>query len=191
MEDAIDNVNVIVSPQNFSNQFSSKIYVRHQYPGAAKCPAFSEVNLDVAIYKFDDSIRQNLYTCDDDEDGISNFDLREFDNTIKNLFPGDQPVTIKHYTSQQDAEQDTNAIPFKSYSNYRNISSPFEQMIYTRSQNMLAPDCSVYIQQVLTLIVNPIPETENITAEICNDPISYPNTPSIGLFDLTATNLIF
>lgn len=61
--------------------------------------------------------------CDEDQDGITNIDLSEFDSLITN---GQPDFTVRYFANLEDAENDENALP----TIYTNTTSP--ETIYTR-----------------------------------------------------------
>jgi gliding motility-associated-like protein len=176
--DAINDVNALLNPSNFVNSDYSTIYVRHENILEGDCFAISTVRLRAALSRFDESIRQTLYSCETsvNDPGFAFFDISAYDVAVKNLFPKDQPIEISHFYTREDAENNVNPISPTEYTNLKNTVA-FQQFIYTRAFNSLAPECSLFVESYLTLEVNPVPVLNDFQADVCFNPdsgLSYP-----------------
>lgn len=118
-------------------------------------------------------------TCDDNGDGIAEFDLTSYNNII--VLSGVTGLEFEYYTSQADAENGVN--PITNPTNYTNTSNP--QIIYVKTYSMSngTPDCEKI--EKLTLAVEAFPATQDWTITACNN---LNNTAEI--IDLTNNQII-
>ena len=120
-------------------------------------------------------VANNLLECDDNNDGISEFDLTSTESAII----GTQDVTqfsISYHTSQSDADKGTNAIP--NPTTFTNTTNP--QTIYVRIDNNGNNDCFDTTSFSIEVFETP---TANMVNDIlqCDD-----NNDGISDFDLTS-----
>ena len=144
------------------------------------CFALTELDLVVNPIPSITSI-PTLDICDDNYDGIINIDLDNLnqvilDNCTNCLNPNvGLNYTITYHLSQQDADDDINALPI----NYQNISSPFTQELYVRLENDLTECYATTIQEI---IVNTPGVIEVADYELCD----YTNPGDLQeIFDIT------
>ncbi|WP_196888305.1 T9SS type B sorting domain-containing protein [Aureivirga sp. CE67] len=105
----------------------------------------------------------DLEVCDDDTDGFASFDLtNHIDNVLGNFNPGE--YTIKLYTNQNDAQNETNEITNNPFTNQTANS----QTIFTSITNN---DTNCTISSVtFDIIVNPLPVIISVPdLELCDD----------------------
>jgi gliding motility-associated-like protein len=115
--------------------------------GSSACPAFDEIKIEYApeiILK-----NTSLIQCDDDNDGITVFDLTKADAIVKNNNPNIS--TLEYYESQIDAQGKIN--PIINPTTYKNI-VPVSQTVFARVVNTLG--CVNYAQIQLVVSNNSI-----------------------------------
>ncbi|WP_196892474.1 T9SS type B sorting domain-containing protein [Aureivirga marina] len=126
----------------------------------------------------------DMFECDDDYDGISNFDLKSHIDTYLNINYPNGEYTIDLYTSQNDAENTTNPIDLN---NLFTNSTTTNQTIFT---NILDTNTGCSSTDVtFSVIVQEIPTIPTISnLELCDDD----NDGFMNLFDVhsvTTTDL--
>jgi gliding motility-associated-like protein len=99
-----------------------------------------------------------LYQCDDDNDGITVFDLTKMDNIIKNNDP--KLSDVVYYTSKANAEAEIN--PIKNPASFKNTTT--NQILYARVSNEFG--CANYAELNLVVANNSISIQNPI--EICD-----------------------
>lgn len=160
-EDAILGNNALMSPYINTNS-NETIYARIEN-SISRCFVTSEFNLNVR------SINANppsdLEVCDNDNDGNISNGIAEFDleSTIPEILNGQNPdnFTVTFHTNETDAENDSNSIP----NNFENT-TPDLQEVFVRIEE-IANDCIGVFP--LNLIVNPIPEANDVTLIQCDE----------------------
>lgn len=186
LANAQSGTNMISAVSAYSNktQFrDTEIYARTNNGG---CFNISQVTLNVAYTKIPASFSREFSTCDDDisgtkTDGISTFDFSSVTAEIENLFP-DQLHFITYYTSQSDADAETNAI--SNIASFRNTGSPNLQNIYVRVENELNSDCfSTGNFIILKVITSPSPTVVS--------PVIYCKDETASALTATGTNLLW
>lgn len=124
--DADTNINAITSPfENTSNP--QTIYARIENNKLVDCFDTTTFVIQVFDSPIANSITDQLI-CDDDNDGVWDFDLASFDATVLDTQDPAQ-FTVSYHISQADADGNLNAL----ISPYQNISSP--QTIFIRIEN--------------------------------------------------------
>ncbi|ALM20203.1 secreted protein containing PKD domain protein [Nonlabens sp. MIC269] len=159
-QNAIDNVNELSSPYTV-NASSETIYVRIYNRNNTEC--FDTTSFDVNIFQ-QPVIQavQDIEVCDDDFDGIQQFDL----TSINSLILGNQSSTdfeITFHTSQGDADLGSNPIS----SPYTN-NTPFLETVYVRLENRNNSTCAD-TSQSFNLIVQDKPEAIDFDAFQCDE----------------------
>jgi gliding motility-associated-like protein len=178
--DAENNTNPISNPNAYTNTnpTSETIWVR--VTSSFGCVTITSIDLHVSTTQVPAGFLRTFNACDDyldsngndnanndDRDGITAFDFSSVTTDILNLFPPNQQLSISYYQSEIDAQTQQN--PITNPDNYRNSSSPNNQQIYVRIDDLVTNVCSsigVYIQ----LNVDPVPEINAATnIELCDD----------------------
>ena len=123
-----------------------------------------------------------LQQCDDDTDGIANFNLQEAESLITNDMP--TPVFTYHLT-QADADTNTNAI-----GNLSSFSNATTNRVYVRVENQQG--CYSVAEVNLQVSATEIPSNFMVTFNECDtDLIDGDDTNGITTFDFSsATNSI-
>jgi gliding motility-associated-like protein len=189
LNDAEDNINAIINNSDYNNQipFLDSIWARVENNNG--CYDISQVDLIVSVSQIPETFHRNFYECDDDTDGIAVFNFSSVEDDIMALFPANQPINIKYYTSLTDALIELNAI--ENISSHENTNAPITQDIYVRIENELNDTClglGVYV--TLTVFQQPQFILEE-HAIICMD--DSPNltvsiTNPLNTYDYTWTN---
>lgn len=158
--DADLNRNAIITPYlaSVSQQtLIARIYNRN----SASC--YETLAFDLKV--FDQPISNlvnDLEVCDDDFDGVINFDLSNQTNTIL----GSQNASdfnISYHSSQNDADNNSGSLAL-SYPN----TTPFNETVFIRIENALEPNCFDTTQS-FDLIVNPKPVANDFSAFQCDE----------------------
>lgn len=103
---ANSGTNPITNPSNFENTFASQQVYASVISQTTSCKAVAEVILDISTNTL---TLQDINVCDDDlVDGFSTFNLNDITVQIQSQVP--ENVTIKFYTTSQDAFNETNSI---------------------------------------------------------------------------------
>ncbi len=154
--DAQNGTNVISTPSSYVNTSNPQIiYVRVE-DMTTNCLEFREFTLEVDLAPTNNT-PNDFELCDDDNDGIMEFDLSTMDSQIKTI-PTD---VVTYYLSQAEAETKTNPLPL----NYTPSVTP--TTVYARVDN--DTDCFNYEEIVFNLIVNPLPNANNgIVYSVCS-----------------------
>lgn len=139
LSDAEDNINTITNNTDYNNQIPYTDIVWARIENHNGCYDISQVNLLVSVSQIPDTFHRNFYECDDNTDDIAVFDFSSVENDIIALFPANQPINIKYYTTLTDALIELNAI--EDISNHENTNSPITQDIYVRIENELNNTC--------------------------------------------------
>ncbi len=123
-----------------------------------------------------------LQQCDDDTDGITNFNLQEAESLITNDLP--TPVFTYHLT-QSDADANTNALD-----NLSSFSNATANRVYVRVENQQG--CYSVAEVNLQVSATEIPSNFMVTFNECDtDLIDGDDTNGITTFDFSsATNSI-
>nr|WP_262902589.1 choice-of-anchor L domain-containing protein [Winogradskyella sp. SM1960] len=172
--DADNASNPIVSPYvNTSN--AQTIFVRAEND-VTSCYNTVTVTLRVNPVPSPESDPTPIEVCDDDNDGLAEFDLTQ--RTIE-IINGEPDVTISYHETQTDAENNDNPITGL----YTNIVAN-NQMIYVRSEHNLT-GCYSLTTNTLELIVLPSPE---VPTSIAPYAVCDTDTNGITQFDLTTKN---
>ncbi|WP_052143793.1 T9SS type B sorting domain-containing protein [Wocania ichthyoenteri] len=139
LADAEQNNNVITNPKTYSNQTSSSDTVWVRVENINGCFRTSQVNLTVTTTQIPSTFIREFYACDDDTDGVSNFDFSSVHSEIEAMFPIGQELIIAYYRNEADALAEENKID--DITNYRNIAYPNTQQIYVRVDSKVDNDC--------------------------------------------------
>lgn len=137
--DAENDNNPITNPITYSNQTPSSDIVWARVENDNKCFRTSQVNLTVTTTQIPNTYIREFYVCDDDTDGVSNFDFSSVHSEIEAMFPIGQQLIINYYRNEADALAEENKID--DISNYSNIGYSNLQQIYVRVDSELDNDC--------------------------------------------------
>jgi PKD repeat protein len=158
--DADMNRNAITTPY-LASVPQQTLIARIYNSNSASC--FETLAFDLKV--FDQPISNlvnDLEVCDDDFDGVINFDLSNQTNTIL----GSQNATdfnISYHSSQNDADNSSGALAL-SYTN----TTAFNETVFIRIENALEPSCADTTQS-FNLIVNPKPVANDFSAFQCDE----------------------
>ncbi|WP_196890265.1 T9SS type B sorting domain-containing protein [Aureivirga sp. CE67] len=184
--DAILGENAILNTTNFQNPevSNSKIWARIE--NEFGCFRTSEIDLIVSTSQIPVDYHHTIYQCDNAEDGNANNGIVTFDFSfvhaeIETMFPAGQELIISYYENQSDALAEQNAIT--NTSSYTNTSSPNQQEIYIRVENLLNNDC-IGLGHHITLVVENIPEIYDLEIPVLCDE----NGDSLVEFDTSLFN---
>lgn len=157
LEDAQDNINPV--SLNYTNSNNPQtIYVRIQ--NQTYCSIITSFGINI-IPSPEVSDSEPLEVCDDNYDGISQFNLE--DSVFDILDVRQDDIIIDYYESMADLESEVNQIP--NPNNYTNLTNP--QTVFIRVTNTVT---LCYQAIPLDLIVNLPPVTNVITTiEICDN----------------------
>lgn len=160
-----------INPSAFSG---SSVYARVE--NIYGCPRVAEVELLVGASNIPLSFHLNYFECDtetddnDDTNGVTNFDISDAEQQIKDLFSNNVHVTF--YTSLEDAQAEMHAIP--DISNHRNTTSATTQNIYVRVDSDIVNACEG-LGHHITLNVKNLPQTQVIqNYELCSNDTTAP-----------------
>ncbi|MCL6293898.1 T9SS type B sorting domain-containing protein [Jejuia spongiicola] len=137
--DAENNNNPITNPTIYSNQTPSSDSVWARVENNNGCFRTSQVNLTVTTTQIPNTFIREFYVCDDDSDGISNFDFSSVHSEIEAMFPMGQQLIVAYYRNEADALAEEN--PITDILNYNNIGYPNTQQIYVRVDSKVDNDC--------------------------------------------------
>ncbi len=149
-------INNVIS---FSNATNNQVFVRVE--NQVGCFRVAQVNLEVSTTDIPDNFMLEFRECDNDADGddtngIVTFDFSSATNTIRNLFPANQNLTVTYYENISDALAEQNAV---DAANFRNVNSPITQQIAVRVDSQNNNDC-LGLGFHISLVVDPLPEFE-------------------------------
>lgn len=151
--DAIANTNALDTNYTYQTDFDT-LFVRTEY-STTHCSTYYKFNLNVnplpTAYQPSD-----LVTCDDDFDGIMDFDLEQQTTTVL----GGQNAssfTVTYYASELQANENNSALdsPYMAYDN---------EIIYARVENN---STGCYSITSFSTIVNPLPVIDLDNQVIC------------------------
>lgn len=172
----------VLEPFQISSVGSQKVYVRATNT-TTDCYTTGEIEL-ISVPTPEIGSLEDLYECDDDDDGFAVFDLTE--NTA-NILGSQNPadLNISYHISKRGAELGEDAIVVPSM--YTNIVN--NQIIYVRLENDDTKCIDVFdatSDNTFRLIVEPLPViAEPTPLQLCDD--DYNNDPlSQTIFDLTS-----
>lgn len=165
--DAFTDDNSINNTTTYTNRTVSSDIIWARVENNNGCFRTSQVNLGVTTTQIPNIFTSEFYTCDDDNDGVSQFDFSSVHSEIEAMFPIGQQLVINYYRNETDALVEENKID--DITNYRNIGYPVSQQIYVRIDSELDNDC-LGLGAHINLFVEPIPITNPVTIERrCDD----------------------
>jgi gliding motility-associated-like protein len=181
--EAQSNTNPITNPTSYTNEMVTNDIVFVRVQNSNGCFQVAQLNLIVSTTLIPASFQYVITSCDDAAsgsitDGISNnFDFTDATAAITALYPAGQSLTIKYYTSLNDAVTEVNAIT--NTTNYSNVGYPDTQSIFVRVDNQLDNDC-LGLGQHITLNVERIPVVQPLVINSCDD-----DQDGVNQFDTT------
>ncbi len=157
--DAEAGVGLITDLTNFSNSVATQVFVRVK--NEHDCISVAELNLRVSTTAIPQDFRVEFSECDtdadgDDTNGITTFNFSSATQTILNLFPANQILSVTYYETIADALAEQNAL---DATNFRNSNSPYNQELVVRVDSQSNNAC-VGLGFHISLTVNPLPEFE-------------------------------
>ncbi len=173
IDDAATGDNLL--PLNYNGEHGQTIYVRVENNNTG-CFNITQFNLIVNEFP---NAPETLVVCDDDYDGLNNFDLTQ---VAPGLFDTPNPnIVISYFTSVADLEADFNAISTPAA--FENSSNP--QTVYVKTFNTVA-NCFNYVS--LELEVNLPPAINNIDVfDVCVNPENQANLEDFNSLLLAET----
>ncbi len=173
-----DNDTNAIGPSYTNTVSPQTIFFRIENTNYPECYSSGSFQLEV-ITGVVAHAPMTMETCDDDNDGISSFDLTINNNEIL----GGQSSTsfgVSYYSTQLDADTGTNALNIATgYTN--NI--PYAETIYARVENIGNPDC--YNTTSFELMVHDSPIQQSVSDwQVCDS-----NNDGIYDFDLSEMNV--
>jgi gliding motility-associated-like protein len=165
LDNAQNNINPIQNPQSYTNTTSPQTLGVIVETKRGNCQTIMELSLDIANYDFND---YGLYSfCDDNQNGIRNFDLFAIIQDTQSLSVSDFYRTLDDALIEND--------PIGNPENYQN-SNPYLEEVFFRIET--GDDCRDI--GVITLETIEIPETEDETLYYCVEQFPNPITISAG-----------
>ena len=163
--DADANTNIITNLTSFSNATANQVFVRVE--NQLGCFKVAEVNLQVSTTAIPANFMLPFNECDtdaidnNDTNGITTFNFSDATNSILNLFPANQNLTVTYYETIAEALAEQNAI---NSANFRNENSPFTQQIVVRVDSDNNNAC-LGLGFHITLTVDPLPEFDIVSPQ--------------------------
>lgn len=171
--DAQIDINAIPNPANYNNITSPQTIYARITDTASGCFETTEFDI-VVLGTLNIGAPNNLFTCDDNNDGFAQFDLTQNDIDIQN---GELNTVITYHPTENDANFGTNSLP----SLYTNTVAYAQETIWARLENTVTGCFNVVaftIDVFDTPIVNLIPDQI-----ICDD-----NNDGFWDFDFSVLN---
>ena len=133
-EDADTNTNAIVSPYyNNGTPFSYQVFVRIENSLKVECYSTTEFTINIYTTPTANAV-EDLFECDDDNDGVLSFDFAESQNQV--LAGQDSTAfSVTYHLSQEDADANTNALAIP----YFNTNTT--EQIFVRIENNANTSC--------------------------------------------------
>ena len=176
-EDADTNTNAIVSPYyNNGAPFSYQVFVRIENSLKVECYSTTEFTINIYTTPTANTV-EDLFECDDDNDGVLSFDFAESQNQV--LAGQDSTAfSVTYHLSQEDADANTNALAIP----YFNTNTT--EQIFVRIENNANTSCFDTTSFNLNVFDTPV-GTTNIEYYQCdyNNPGDYTE-----VFDLSSLN---
>ncbi|ULC57928.1 T9SS type B sorting domain-containing protein [Flaviramulus sp. BrNp1-15] len=164
---AENNNSPITDITAYINQTVSNDVVWGRIENNNGCYRTSQIDLIVTTTQIPSTYTRDFYVCDDDIDGISQFDFNGVHSEIEAMFPSGQQLIINYYRNEADALAEENSI--SDISNYTNTGYPNSQQIYVRVDGQLDNDC-LGLGAHINLYVEPIPNANMVTIDRqCDD----------------------
>lgn len=172
--DAENEVNEITRGSvGFINDPVSRVYARVE--NEFGCHRVTTIDLEVQDTSIPQDFLLTYSTCDDlvgekDQDGIGTFNFSDATDLIKALYDPDRELNISYFSTEADALSERGAI---DPSNYRNIVSPFRQLLWVRVEGTDDHAC-LGLAPLIELTVNPVPRYVLKEAEtVCRRQFPY------------------
>ena len=160
-EDADTNTNAIVSPYyNNGTPFSYQVFVRIENSLKVECYSTTEFTINIYTTPTANAV-EDLFECDDDNDGVLSFDFAESQNQV--LAGQDSTAfSVTYHLSQEDADANTNALAIP----YFNTNTT--EQIFVRIENNANTSCFDTTSFNLNVFDTPVANTVQ-TYEVCDD----------------------
>ncbi len=175
--DANDDTGALTNLSTFSNATASQLFVRVE--NQLGCFDVATVDLEVFTTAIPTNFMLTFDECDtdvldnDDDNGITTFDFSSATNTILNLFPANQSLSVTYYETIEDALAEQNNL---DASNYRNENSAFNQQLVVRVDSQINNAC-LGLGFHISLSVKPLPQFEVPAIEyLCSTNLPTPST---------------
>jgi gliding motility-associated-like protein len=160
-EDADTNTNAIGSPYyNNGTPFSYQVFVRIENSLKVECYSTTEFTINIYTTPTANAV-EDLFECDDDNDGVLSFDFVESQNQV--LAGQDSTAfSVTYHLSQEDADTNTNALAIP-YSNTNTT-----EQIFVRIENNANTSCFDTTSFNLNVFDTPVANSVQ-TYEVCDD----------------------
>ncbi|WP_298955943.1 T9SS type B sorting domain-containing protein [uncultured Nonlabens sp.] len=157
---ADDNINPITTPYE-SSITNQSLIARIYNSNSPRCYQTLSFNLEIFDQPVSNTV-EDLEECDDDFDGIFDFNLSEQTSLILGT-QNSGDFNVSYHSSQNDADLGTNPLP----NTYRNT-SPFNETVFIRVVNNLSNRCAD-TSKFFELIVKPKPVALDFNAFQCDE----------------------
>ena len=173
---------VINTGDTYTTSFSQStvLYVSSNFPG---CASQNRLPLTVTIFDTPTAgLVTNQLICDDNNDGLWNFDLDALQPDVLGTQDIDQ-YSITFHENQVDADADANPI----VSPYTNLVAYQQQTIVARIENDDSTNCYATSDFIIDVFDQPLPLA--YTYELCDDTSDSDDTNGFVNFPLTPTDI--
>ncbi|MEM6721128.1 MAG: CUB protein, partial [Bacteroidota bacterium] len=173
--DANDNMNVLPTTYVNTTTDGNPVFARIENVDNPNC--FATVEFNVVVNPLPAILQPvALLQCDDDTDGLSDFNLAEANSLLSNDSANE---IFTYYTSLADAQTATNPIPNDTAYNSTN-----NGQVYVRIET--PSGCFRAGEVNLLVATTQIPDTFQLTYEVCDDDlIDGDNTNGVATFDFS------
>lgn len=170
------NLHINPLPINYQNISNPQvIYVRMENNQNANC--FVTASFQIGLYKMPTAFQvNNLYTCDNDSDGVEPFDLTQQGLTVLGA-QSSVDFEISYHLSLTEATQDTNSLNV----NFTNTVNP--QTIYVRIENRQNGRCFSITSFNLEVKARPYLNLDNEYTMCEGYPITLNATPGLSSYN--------
>jgi len=173
--DAQIDVNAIANPVNYNNITTPQTIYARITDTASGCFETTEFDI-VVLGALNIGVPNNLFVCDDNNDGFAQFDLTQNDIDIQN---GELNTVVTYHPTENDANFDTNNLP----NLYTNAIAYTQETIWARLENTVT-GCFNVVSFTIDVfdkpIFNPVPDQL-----ICDD-----DNDGFWSFDFSTLNAI-
>ncbi|SDX27436.1 gliding motility-associated C-terminal domain-containing protein [Lutibacter oricola] len=180
--DALLNNTSGILPNNYTNAVANTdeiVWVRIE-DNTSGC--FSVTSFELKLFESPSLLKpSNILQCDDDNDGLFNFDLPVLKDT--EVLNGQLSLiyNVSYHTTQADADANTNEITTA----YQNSSAFSTDTIYVRIHNKENIDCYLTESFTIEVFETPTPSTTIVNYAICDSNLTGTDIDGIEQFDLS------
>lgn len=162
-EDAENNTNPIENPENYTNNSTPQTLSVIVETVEANCQTTVNLTIDIIDFEFENYSIDSF--CDDNQNGIRTFNLNTIIESFEDITVGD------FYLTENDALNETN--PITNTTAYENSNPYEEELFFTIDTGEQCKNLGV-----LSLTINPLPQTEDEIVYYCVE--QRPNPLSIS-----------